>query len=70
MDVLFQQNARLFIALRFSLFFMEDHVMFKESFLLLCNCFKSKPTSRPTKLRPDEFTHFRESTKIGPHENK
>ena len=68
MDALCQHNTRLFNALKFSLFFMDDHVIFRESFLLLCIFFKT--TSRPTKLRPHECTYFHESTKIGPHEYK
>ena len=71
MDVLCQHNAHLFDALRFPTFFMEDHVIFKGKYSWTLHIFKKfKPTSQPTKLRPHECTHFHESLKIGPHENK
>ena len=70
MDVLCQHNARLLNAFRFSLFFMEYHVILGKVFLNFASFLRFKPTSQPTKLRPHESTHFHESTKIGPHENK
>ena len=70
MDSLCQHNDHLFNALRFPIFFIEDHVIFRESFLELCIFFEIKPTNQPAKLRPHECTHFHESTKIEPHKNK
>ena len=71
MDVLCQHNAHLFNALRFPIFFIEDHVIFLgKVFLNFASFLRFKQTSQPMKLRPHESTHFHESTKIGPHENK
>ena len=71
MEVLCPQNAHTFNAWRFSIFFMEDHVIFKGKFPRILHHFFLIQTNHPTyEITSPRCTHFHISTKIGPHENK
>ena len=63
MDVLCQHNAHLFNALRFSLFFMEDHVVCKGKFSMTLHLFKP---SDPRNYVPTNVPIFMNPRKLGP----
>ena len=67
MDVLCPHNVSLFNTLRFPLFFMEDHLIFWESFLELCIFFKNlNQPANPRNYIPTNVPIFMNPRKLGP----
>ena len=60
-----QHNARLFNALRYSIFFMEDHVIFKGKFSLTLQFLNFKPPN-PRNYVPTNALIFINPRKLGP----
>ena len=67
MEILCPHNARTFNARRFSIFFMDDHVIFKGKFSLTLHLFlKFKKPPNPRNYIPTNVPIFMDPRKLGP----